>query len=251
MPVPTLNSISPSSGPPGTAITVLGSGFDTGAQVGCPVLVPTTRVSVTELHAAIPADLVGPAGGSFSVVVYAQNEDGSQSPAQAFRVLFPRSENILQAFTSVEAVAAEVPGFKRGGTISDATIGQWIRSIAQSITGVMMRRGYSLNPSAWQQPDSATAMPAPAGVLELINRYGAASRLAAAIAGQFSTGEWGLAKTLQTDYVREFKALSEGQYDKLFRPSSATIETDQQVSVGDIVTDDGAAEQAFTKDQVF
>jgi len=251
MAAPTLFSVSPSLGPPGTTITCLGFGFDAGAQVGCPALAETTFVSAGELEAAIPADLVGPAGGSAIVSVFVQNEDGSRSAIVSFTVAFPYPSSSLQSWTNIEAVCGEVPGFRRGGRIQDATIEGWMRSIAQTIAGAMVRRGLSLDSTAWQQPDAATAMPTAAGVLELINRYGAAARLAGAMASDFTAGEWGLAKSLQRDFERELKALGDGGYDKLFRPAAATVETGTQFAGGDIETDDGEAEQAFSKNQVF
>lgn len=251
MAAPVLTSVSPALGPPGSAITCLGSGFDAGAQVACPALVETTRVSAGELTAAIPADLVGPAGESVAVVVFVRNPDGTTSSALSFEVLFPREAGQLQAWTTLDQICGEVPGFKRGGRIKDSTIEGWMRSIAQTIAGAMLRRGLPLDPAQWQQPDAATAMPTPAGVLELINRYGAAARLAGAIASDFSQGEWGLAKNLQRDFERELKTLDSGGYDKLFRLAAATVETGTQFAGGDIETDDGDAEQAFSKNQIF
>jgi hypothetical protein len=251
MAAPVLNSVSPALGPPGTVIACLGSGFDAGAQVGCPALAETTFVGAGELGAAIPADLVGPAGGSAVVSVFVQNEDGSRSAIVPFTVNFPYPASTLQSWTNVEAVCGEIPGFRRGGRIQDSTIEGWMRSIAQTIAGAMLRRGLSLDSAQWQQPDAATAMPTPAGVLELINRYGAAVRLASAIAGDFTSGEWGLAKSLTRDFERELKALQDGGYDKLFRPGATTVESGPQFSGGDIVTDQGDAQNAFSKDQVF
>jgi hypothetical protein len=250
MAAPVLSSISPSYGPPGTAITCLGSGFDAAAQVGCPALVATTFVSAGELRAVIPADLAGPAGGSVVVSVFVQNVDAARSAILPFTVQFPYPISTLQGWTNIEAVAAEVPGFKRAGRIQDPTIEQWIRSVAQAIAGAMMRRGLSLSSGDWSQADSVL-MPTAGGVLELINRLGAAARLAAAVASDFTAGEWGLAKALTRDYEREVKTLDGGGYDRLFNPAAATVETGTQVSVGDIETDDGEAERAFTKDQVF
>jgi hypothetical protein len=251
MATPTLTSISPTSGPPGTVITCLGAGFDAGAQVGCPVLVATTFVSATELRATIPADLVGPAGGSSQVAVYVQNEDSSTSAIQLFIVQYPYPSASLQCWTNVEAVCGEVPSFRRGGRIQDAIIEGWMRSVAQSIAGVMLRRGLSLDSADWQQPDATTAMPTPAGVLELVNRLGAAARLAGAIASDFTSGEWGLAKTLRADFERELRTLAEGGYDKLFRPAAATLDSDAQFAGGDLETDDGDAMPAFTKTMEF
>ena len=246
MAAPTLNSVSPLSGPPGVAVVCLGAGFDTGAQVGCPGLVATTFVSATELRAAIPADLEGRAGSSVVVSVFVQNEDGTTSATLSFTVRFG------ETWTTLEAVCGEVPQFRRGGTIPDATIEAWIWSIAQRINAIMLRRGLSLAAADWAQPAAGAVQPAPESVLELIVRYGAAARLASAVGAQFSaTGEWGLAKTLRSDFDLELKALAAGEYDKVFRPGAATVETGTLAGGGDILTSDGDTEQAFSKGQVF
>jgi hypothetical protein len=249
MAVPILNSVSPSAGPPGTAITCAGSGFDTGARVGCPALVDTNCVSPEQLTATIPADLAGPAGGSMPVSVYVQNEDGSISAVLPFTVRFGAERR--QAWTGLDAVLGEVPGFKLGGDITETTIKGWIRSIAQQVNAAMLRRGLSLNSEDWQHADPDTAMPAPSSVLELINRYGAAARLAAVVGARFSAErEWSLAKALREDFKREMEGLEAGRYDKLFRPAAATLETGTQAAAGDIGLS-GEAGQAFSKDQVF
>lgn len=249
MAIPTLSSVSPSGGPPGTAITLLGAGFDPGAQVGCPALVATERISASELRAMIPSNLSGPAGSMMVVSVYVQNEDGSISTVLPFSVTFSYPAGGLQSWTTVDAVAAEVPGFRRGGRIGDEVIETWIRSIAQAIAGAMLRRGLSLIPAHWQAADPGTAMPTAAGVLELINRTGAAARLASAVASEFTQGEWALAKSLQREYERDLQRLDDGIYDRLFRASESPINRD--FAAGDIVTDQGGAEQAFSKTQVF
>ena len=246
MAAPTLSSVSPLTGPPGSAVVCLGAGFNAGAQVGCPGLVATTFVSATELRAAIPADLEGRAGSSVVVSVFVQNEDGSTSATITFTVRFGTT------WTSLEAVCGEVPQFRRGGTIPDATIEAWIWSIAQAVNAIMLRRGLSLSAADWQQPAAGTVEPEPASVLELIVRYGAAARLAAVIGSQFSgQGEWGLVKALRADFERELNALSKGEYDKVFRPGAATIESGQLAGGGDIATSKGETESAFSKGQVF
>jgi hypothetical protein len=251
MAAPALNSISPSFGPPGTVITLLGAGFDAGAQVACPSFVATTFVSATELRATIPLDVVAPQPGSTVVSVYVANEDTSISGILPFTVNVGYPQTDRQAFTTLDAVAAEVPGFKRGGRITDDTLQTWLRSVAQGIAGSLLRRGLSLNPADWQKPDPSTALPTAAGVLETINRLGSAARLASAISSDFGQTEWGLAKNLQREYERELKRLDDGSYDKLFRPAAATVETGRQVAGGDVFTSTGDADQAFTKDQVF
>jgi hypothetical protein len=229
----------------------LGSGFDAGAQVGCPDLVATTFVSATELRATIPADMAGAAGGSAIASVFVQNEDGSRSEIVPFAVAFPYPASTLQSFTCIDSVCGEIPGFRRNGRIQDATVEGWMRSIAQLIAGAMLRRGLPLDSTLWQQPDSVTAVPTPAGILELINRLGAAARLASAMASEFTSGEWGLAKNLQRDFEREFNSLCGGGYDKVFLPSAATVEAGQQFAGGDIVNSCGDAENAFSKGRVF
>jgi len=250
MAAPTLTSVSPSSGPLGTAITCTGAGFDSGARIGCPGLVTTTYVSATSLTAAIPADLVGPPGGEMVIAVFVENVDGSRSASLPFTIRFAA---LHQGWTTVAAVCAEVPGFKRAGTrIPDATIEGWIRSGAQVIAGVMLGRGLSLDSTAWQPVTEITGMPSPAGVLEMINRLGAAARLAATVAADFAAqGEWPLAKNLQDCYTRELGRLEKGAYDKLFRPAAATRETGGQLAVGDLSDSQGEPERSFTKDQVF
>ncbi len=185
------------------------------------------------------------------VSVFVQHSDGARSNILPFTVNFAYPLSSLQSYTRVDAVAAEVPGFKRGGRIQDATIEGWMRSVAQTVAGALLRRGLSLDSTKWTQADPATSMPTASGVLELINRLGAAAQLAAAVAGDFSQGEWGLAKTLERRYEAEMKRLEAGGYDKLFNPAAATVETGAQVEVGDIEADDGTAEQSFSKTQVF
>ena len=240
----TLNSISPSSGSPGTTITCAGAGFDAGSQVGCPTLQPTTMVDANTLTAKIPAEMSGPAGGSTAVAVYVFGADGTTSAVQLFTVQFPLVQ--LQAWTTVDAVVGEVPMYKRGGQISDTQIKTWIRSTAQEVSAEMMRRGLSMDPSTWQQPSTA-ADPNPVDVLEMVNRMGAAARLASAIGASFVAGgnEWGVAKNLERAYDRQLQALRAGDYDKFFKQSAATVESGPQLAAST-----GAC-PAFTKEQVF
>lgn len=245
---PTLNSISPSAGPPGAAITLTGSGFDTGSQAACPVLVATDYVTPTELTATIPEDLGGAGGTSLTIGVYVRNSDGSASAALPFLVQFPATR--MQAWTTVEAVAGEVPGFARGGKITDTQIGNWIRTTAQEINGAMLRRGLPLDPALWQAANAA-ASPDPSDLLEMLNRMGAAASLAAAIGSQFGAGEFAIAKTLAGTYQRTLSALKSGDYDKLFLPGAATEEAGPQLAAGDMSREDGSSSAAFTKDRVF
>lgn len=246
---PILTSISPSSGPPGTAITLSGSNFDVTAQVGCPAIVATIWVSATELQATIPATLSGPPAGALAANVYVVNSDGSLSAILPFTVQFPWPVADPQCWTTLAAVAAEVPGFKRGGNIQDSTIEQWMRSVAQSINGALIRRGLSLNPADWQ-PAGTTGNPAAAGWLEQVNRLGAAARLAGAVGGQFTAGKYGLAVTLNADYMREFELLEAGEYDKLFNPLAATMDTGPYFGAGAMTDADGNAVNAFSRESV-
>jgi hypothetical protein len=147
-------------------------------------------------------------------------------------------------------VAGEVPGFVRGGRISDAGITNWMGSVAQQINAALLRRGLPLTAADWQPVIEAGA-PSPADLLELLNRLGAAALLAAAIGGQFGAGEWGLAKALERRFERELKALEAGAYDKVFRPAAATIESGTLFGGGDTENDAGETEPAFEKEQEF
>lgn len=247
---PTLGYASPASGPPGQAITLKGAGFVAGAQAAVPGLVAATFVDAQTLTVAIDATLVGPGGSTRAIFVYVKNPDGQLSNQIQWNIEFP--EKMPLGFTTVALVAGEVPGFKLGGTrITDQQIENWIGAAGQAVAGAMLRRGLSLKPSDWQQPDATTAMPEPSAVLEMVNRLGAAAMLAAAVGGQMGAGEWGLAKALERRYQDELKRLESGAYDKLFRSAAATLETGTQVSGGDIETDAGEAEQSFSKTQVF
>lgn len=219
MSAPVISSISPVAGAPATAITITGTGFTAGAQCGCPALVNTVFVSSTQLTAVIP-QLEGPAGGSMLISVFVINGDQTVSNVVTFTVEFPRLA--AQGWTTIDQVVGEVPGFIRGGTIPDKTITGWIQSISQSVTSALLRRGLPLDPTLWQQAAAGSADPSAAATLELITRYGAAARLAGAIAAQFSGGTSALQQSLQGDYKREFQSLSDGGYDKLFQPAAAT-----------------------------
>jgi hypothetical protein len=168
-----------------------------------------------------------------------------------FTVQFPYPVAEFQSWTNIGAVAAEVPGFKRGGNIADSTIEQWMRSVAQSINGALIRRGLSLLPSVWQQAAVATGNPTPAGLLELINRYGAAARLAAAAGAQFTAGPFALATTLKADFLREFQMLEQGMYDMLFDPNAATADTGPYFGAG-AMTDpcSGLPVNAFSRESI-
>jgi hypothetical protein len=226
-------------------VTLAGAGFTSGSQAACPSLVATTYVDAGTLTAAIPADVTGPAGGSVVVNVFVQNDDGTVSAALPFTVLFPAT--LLQTWTTIDAVCGEVSGFKRGGSVSDDQINIWMRSIAQTIAAVMLKRGLPLNPALWPAPDP-TASPSPAELLEMINRLGAAARLAATIGAQFVAGggEWGVAKGLRTAFDDEIVTLREGEYDKVFLAAASTVEPGPLLGAGP-----AWSEPAFTKGRVF
>ncbi len=246
MSAPVLNSISPTLGAPGVAITVTGSGFTAASRVGCPSLVPTTYIDANTLTAEIPA-MEGPAGASIRVQVYVLNADGAVSNTLDLSIDFPIAS--AQGWTTVDNVAGEIPNFQRAAAIPDSTIVSWIQSISQSVTAVLLRRALPLDPSQWAQPDAASAAPTAAAVLELITRYGAAARLAAAVAGQFTSGVNALQADLSAAYKREYQLLDSGGYDKLFFPAAATEITGRQFASN---LDSGCpAYPFFRKEKVF
>jgi len=245
---PTLASITPTSGPPGTQITASGTGFEPGSQIGCPALAPTTYVSSTQLSAAVPVDLLGPAGGGVPVGVFVMNPDGSGSAALLFTVEFPAAT--LQSWTTIDAVCGMVPGFARGGAISDESITEWIEGTAQAIAAIMLKRNLPTDPTQWTQP-GASGMPSAAGLLEMLNRLGAAADLASAVASLWGQCEWGTATTLRSKYDDEMLTLREGEYDKLFLPAAATLEPGAHFASGDTTDRRGRDERAFTKEQIF
>jgi hypothetical protein len=246
----TISSISPVLGAPGTAITLTGTGFTAGAQCGCPALVNTVFVSSTELTAVIP-QMEGPAGvsaqGSILVSVFVINGDQTVSNSVPFTVLFPRA--VAQGWTTIDLVCGEVPSFVRGGNVPDKTIINWIESVSQSVSSCLLRRGLPLDPTMWQQANPLSADPSAAATLELITRYGAASRLVAAISSQFSGGSNALQVNLQSAFTREFQLLSSGGYDKLFQPAAATEITGQ--SVASNLQGGQQGHPVFRKDKVF
>ena len=243
-----LTSISPLSGPPGAAITCVGSGFATTSRVVCPSVVATTYVDATPLTAESPA-VAGPAGGSLPIQVFVLQTDGSVSNALPFTVLFPTV--LLQAWTDAASVAAEIPGFARGGQIKDAQIQTWIRSVGQEIAAEMLRRGLSTDPTTWSQ-GGVQGTPNPVDVLEMLNRMGAAARLASAVGAQFAgQGEWGVAKACREAYLRQLAALRGGDYDKFFLPGAVTVEPGRQFGYGDMSGCDGDVDPAFRKDKRF
>jgi hypothetical protein len=209
--------------------------------------VATTYVDAGTVTAEIPAELAGAGGTSLAIAVFVRNADGSVSGTQVFTVLFPAA--VLQAWTTVALVAAETPGFQRNGRIKDADIQTWIRSVGQEVAAEMMRRGLSLDPATWQ-PAGTAASPNPVDVLEMVNRMGAAARLAAAV-GANMPGEWGVAKNLERSYLRQLAALRAGDYDKIFAPGAATVEAGPQLGFGDMTEADGRSSNAFRKDKRF
>jgi hypothetical protein len=243
----TLTSVSPSSGPPGTAITCAGAGFDAGSRVGCPTLVGTTLVDAGTLQAEVPADLVGADGSQIQVGVFVMGADGSVSAVLPFTVQF--SAVRLQSWTTVAKVVKAVPRFQRGGDIRDEDIQGWIEEVAQEVAAAMVKRGLSLDPTQW--PPAAGAFPTPEGLLEMINRAGAGATLAAAIASNFSNGPWAVQTGLQKQYERQLAGLRSGDYDKIFRAGAATVESGPQFGGGNTADCSGRDEPICRKEQVF
>jgi len=130
-------------------------------------------------------------------------------------------------------------------------IRNWMRSIAQTVNGTLLRRGISTDPAEWPVAASGSAMPSPVGVLEQIVRLGAAARLAGVVGAQFAEKEWGLAKDLRTQFERELKALGSGEYDRIFNEAAAVVQAGTLAFGGEVLTDAGDTTQAFTKQQVF
>lgn len=239
---PVLTSISPVSGPPGALVTATGAGFDAGSQIGCPTLVPTTFVNSTTLTAVVPGEITGADGSQIAIGVFVRNSDGTSSAVVTFTVEFPQTR--LQAWTKVGVVVKAVPGFQRGGDIKDDDIQNWIAEVAQEIAATMVKRALPLDPSVWPA-QAQPGMPTAQGLLEMINRAGAAARLASAIASNFTAGQWGVQKDLQTQYERQLKALGNGDYDKLFLVAAATTEP------GPLLGAETGHCPTFRKDQVF
>ena len=247
--MPVLTSVSPSFGPPGTAIALVGSGFTAASQVACPATVPTNYVSATQLTAQIAGDIEGASGSSMAIGVFVLNADGTASAALQFTVNFPAA--LLQGYTTVRAVGGEVPGFTHGGQITDDQILIWIRSISQAVNATLLRRGFSLDPTTWKQPDG-TAAPDPSSVLEQMVRFGAAARLASAVASVWGSGDWAATKTLNTAYAAEKKALEGGDYDHLFAATGvATEETGPMFSGSVTEKHSGEPRTFFKKGRVF
>ena len=244
----TITSISPLSGPPGTTVTITGTGFTAGSRVCCPAAVATTYISAGQVQAEIPASFQGPDGTTVLIAVFVAGADGTATNGVLFTVQMPAAK--LQTYTTLEAVCSEVPGFARGGQIADGTIQLWMSSVAQVIKGAMLRRGLSLSPADWQQAGTDGTM-APAEVLELINRMGAAARLAAAVVSLFGNADAAFSKNLSAAYKDELARLEDGAYDKSFKPAAATMESGPLLAYGDTSRADGDSSAAFTKEKVF
>lgn len=251
-----LNSIAPLAGPPGSVITLLGSGFS-GAQVALvsqapevtldptPYLLTPTSQTATQITVQIPSNLPGQALGAIDLFVSVVNGDASKSNQLAFSLVFI-------GWTSIARVATEVPGFKRGGQITDQTILGWIRSRSQTITAAMLQRGYSLIPSAWPANGASGGSPAAGEMLESLNRVGATLDLASRIAAANGAGQWDFANKLRDQWNADFKLLQSGGYDNLFRADSATDAVAPTFGGGDMSDPDtGEVTPSFTKEQVF
>lgn len=238
-------------------ITLAGSGFDSAPQAALasqggaqfassPLLVSPSSFAAGQLVFTLPANLPGAEEAALLIFLQVYNSDAAFSNALKFLITF-------RGWIPIGDVAGAVPGFKRGGNISDETICGWISDVAQSINSYLLRRGISLSPADWTPPAAGSGSPEPIAVLGGINKLGAASLLAAQIGAQFQSGEYGLARVLERRYNDQLKMLADGAYDKVFRPTSGTtIETGTQVSAGDM-TDPvtGDLQSSFSKGQVF
>jgi len=124
----------------------------------------------------------------------------------------------MAGITTVDLVVTHVPGFVRNSPsgVADTQIQTWIDTRWEELHVILQRRGLTAptNPS-----DAYSA-------LELINRMGAASDLAAALSSRFSAngGTWAVAKNLREDYVRMLTRLDNGGYDRLLNPATARQE---------------------------
>lgn len=193
--------------------------------------------------------------------MYVQNPDLTISGILTFTCMMPYPETHTppdnsQSFTTIDAVVGELPAFKRNGKIPDSQIFTWMRSTASKIMAIFIRRGLSLNPADWQpagtNPDGTAISTGltPLGWLELVNRYGAAARLARAVGGEFTTGKWNLAESLAADYEKEMESLEAGDMDKLFNPAATTMDTGVQFQSGDMTDGQGDATNAFSREGV-
>jgi hypothetical protein len=149
----------------------------------------------------------------------------------------------------VDAVAGEVPGFERGGQISDDMIQRWIENAAQIVNGVMLKRG--LDPTLWAQP-AGDAMPDPSSVLEMIVRLGAAADLAAAVSSVWGNAKWPIVGTLSAAYDEQLQGLRDGEYDHLFLATGAVTEITGPMFAGSTPTKkDGRPRVFFKKGREF
>lgn len=229
-------------------MTIAGTGFDAGSRVCLPVAVATTFVSSVQVQADVPANFAGADGGAVQIGVFVLGADGSASNVWPFTVTIPASR--LQAYTTIDAVCAEVPGFMRGGQIDDDSVQRWISSVAQVVKGSMLKRGLSLDPADWQQA-GADGTPAATEVLEMINRLGAAARLASAVVSLFGNADAAFSRNLQSAFKDELGRLEGGSYDKAFSPAASTAETGPLLSYGDTSRADGEPTTMFRKETKF
>jgi hypothetical protein len=248
----TITQVSPGTNPPnpippGAQVTITGTGFTAGSRVCMPAAVPTVFEDALTLQAKVP-EIAGAAGTSMQIGVFVLGDDGTVSNVLAVTVELPADR--LQTYTTIGAVCGELPAFVRGGKISDATIRGWMKTAAEAIRAALLRRGLPIDPTQWPAA-GLDGTPSPGSQLELINRMGAAARLAYAAASMFGTGDTGFAKALQKQYDDAMGQLQSGAYDHLFRVGAATAESGPLLSAGDMTDDAGNPTSAFTKERVF
>jgi hypothetical protein len=152
------------------------------------------------------------------------------------------------AYTTVDAVASTFPTFKRGGSNqapSNPIIETWVADVSGEIDAVLTRRfsesigetPFSGNFDAWVAALSSQAI----GILEKINRYGAAAQLGFALASIGSKSTKILADTLEENYTKMLNALdgrgvdgeplSSGPYDHFF-DAQARVQSPRQAFAG-------------------
>lgn len=154
----------------------------------------------------------------------------------------------MAGITTVEAVASHVPGFINNSPAGpqDPDISVWIDARWEEIQTILVRRGLPM-PAA--QTDGFAA-------LELVNRLGAASDLAAALSAKFSSGQpWPVLTGLRQDFLRMLQRLEAGAFDKLLLATARTADVAPQVvGVAGQETDphpDETLNVAFQKGQIF
>lgn len=154
----------------------------------------------------------------------------------------------MPGITTTDAVGAHVPGFVHNSPAGpkDTDISAWIDARFEEVQAILTRRNLPM-------PGAGTDG---YRTLELINRLGAASDLAAALASKFSSGQpWPVQKNLREDFLRMLSRLDCGEFDKLLQPTARTQDIGPQVvGVAGQETDPAPDETltvAFQKGMVF